>query len=71
MDVIQSILKHKVDNKGRVSAGIYVFDENVARKKLASMIIVQENPLSTIEHECFRSFIEAIQPLFKKLVNIQ
>jgi len=68
-DIKQSILKHKIDNEGKASIGAYTFDENVARKELASMIIVHEYLLSMVEHEYFRKFVGAIQPLFEKKIG--
>ena len=56
-DIKQSILKPKIDNEDRVLVGTYAFDEDDVRKKLSSMIIPQDYPLSMVEHEYFqRSF---------------
>ncbi|KAL5746836.1 hypothetical protein ACOSQ2_024133 [Xanthoceras sorbifolium] len=43
----------------------YVYDQNVAKQKLAHMIIVHEYPLSMVEHEGFREYCIALQPTFK------
>ena len=43
----------------------YSFDPDVARRKLAAMIILHEYPLSMVDHTGFRRFVSAIQPLFK------
>jgi hypothetical protein len=42
-----------------------VFDQDVARKELALMIIVHEYPLSMVDHIGFRKFCAALQPAFK------
>jgi hypothetical protein len=41
-----------------------MFDQDVARKELATMIILHEYPLSMVDHVGFRRFISALQPLF-------
>ncbi|KAH7665852.1 Tam3-transposase (Ac family) protein [Dioscorea alata] len=51
----------------KVSLGTFSFDEEVARKELASMIVLHEYPLSMVEHFGFRKFVGAIQPLFKNI----
>jgi uncharacterized radical SAM superfamily protein len=61
----QSILKSGKNEKGRVVVEKYVFDQVVARKKLALMIYVHEYPLSMVDHVGFRRFCAALQPLFK------
>jgi hypothetical protein len=43
----------------------YVFDQEVGRKALYSMIILHEYPLSIVDHHGFRKFVSALQLLFK------
>jgi hypothetical protein len=50
---------------GTVTLEKYTFDQDVARKELALMIIVHEYPLSMVDHVGFRKFCAALQPLFK------
>jgi hypothetical protein len=50
---------------GTVTLEKYTFDQDVARKELALMIIVHEYPLSMVDHDGFRKFCAALQPLFK------
>ena len=50
---------------GSVTLEKYVFDQDVARKELALMIIVHEYPLSMVDHVGFRKFCAALQPAFK------
>ncbi|KAK3205777.1 hypothetical protein Dsin_019823 [Dipteronia sinensis] len=45
----------------------YAFDQNVAKQKLAHMIIMHEYPLSMVEHEAFSEFSTALQPAFKSV----
>ncbi|KAH7573280.1 hypothetical protein JRO89_XS03G0106200 [Xanthoceras sorbifolium] len=45
----------------------YVYDQNVAKKKLAHMITMHEYPLSMVEHEGFREYCMALQPAFKSV----
>lgn len=52
-------------DSGKVSIENYMFDQDVARKELATMIILHEYPLSMVDHVGFRRFISALQPLFK------
>jgi hypothetical protein len=62
----QSTLKLTANQKdGTISIEKYVFDQDVARKELALMIIVHEYPLSMVDHVGFRKFCAALQPLFK------
>ena len=42
-----------------------MFDQDVARKELALMIIVHEYPLSMVDHIGFRKFCAALQSAFK------
>ena len=64
-DKIQTNLRFGTTEKGAVSVENYVFDQEVARKALYSMIILHEYPLSIVDHHGFRKFVSALQPLFK------
>jgi len=62
----QSSLKLSANPKdGSVTLEKYVFDQDVARKELALMIIVHEYPLSMVDHAGFKKFCAALQPAFK------
>lgn len=62
----QSTLKLSANPQdGTVTLEKYVFDQDVARKELALMIIVHEYPLSMVDHLGFRKFCAALQPAFK------
>ena len=62
----QSTLKLTPNQQdGTVTIEKYVFDQDVARKELALLIIVHEYPLSMVDHVGFRKFCAALQPLFK------
>nr|XP_017251921.1 PREDICTED: zinc finger BED domain-containing protein RICESLEEPER 2-like [Daucus carota subsp. sativus] len=43
----------------------YSFDQAVAKKELASMIIMHKYPLSIIDHIGFKRYSASLQPLFK------
>jgi hypothetical protein len=62
----QSTLKLSTNSKdSTVTLEKYVFDQDVARKELALMIIVHEYPLSMVDHVGFKKFCAALQPSFK------
>ncbi|KAG2597453.1 hypothetical protein PVAP13_5KG230907 [Panicum virgatum] len=62
----QSTLKLSTNPKdGTVTLEKYVFDQNVARKELALMIIVHEHPLSMVDHIGFCKFCTALHSAFK------
>jgi len=64
-DKIQTNLRFGTTETGAVSVENYVFDQEVARKALYSMVILHEYPLSIVDHHGFRKFVSALQPLFK------
>jgi hypothetical protein len=49
--------------------GNYTFDQEIARKGLASMMVLHEYPLCMVDHRGFRSFVSALQPLFKMVTR--
>ena len=51
--------------EGKRKLETYTFDPEIARRKLARMIILHEYPLSIVEHVGFRDFSQSLQPLFK------
>jgi hypothetical protein len=64
-DKIQSNLRFETTEKGAMTVENYMFDQEVARKALYSMIILHEYPLSIVDHHGFRKFVSALQSLFK------
>lgn len=60
-DIRQKILTGKL--KGELTS--QAFDQQVARKDLAEMIILHEYPLSMVDHAGFRKYSSSLQPLFK------
>ena len=48
-----------------IMVGNYAFNQEVARKELAAMIILHEYPLSMVERIGFRRFTSSLQPLFR------
>ena len=66
---VQSNLRFGSSEGGKVALGNYVFDQEVARKALYTMIILHEYPLSIVEHHGFRKFVSSLQPLFKMVTR--
>lgn len=64
-DIRQAVLTPSRKKDVRNQLTTYNFDQSVARKELAYMIILHEYPLSIVEHEGFRRYSNALQPLFK------
>ena len=64
-DKVQTNLRFAATEKGAVAVENYVFDQEVARKALYSMIVLHEYPMSIVDHHGFRKFVSALQPLFK------
>ena len=62
---VQTNLRFAATEKGAVAVENYVFDQDVARKALYTMITLHEYPLSIVDHYGFRKFVSALQPLFK------
>jgi len=61
----QTSLRFSATDAGTVSIENYTFDQDIARKELAAMIVLHEYPLSMVNHAGFRRFVHALQPLFK------
>ncbi|TXG60961.1 hypothetical protein EZV62_012324 [Acer yangbiense] len=59
-DIKQFQLVKSKGDSGKDAMASYAFDQNVAKKKLANMIIMHEYPLSMVEHEAFREFSIAL-----------
>ena len=65
----QSSLRFSSGETGKVSVENYTFDQEVARKELASMMVLHEYPLCMVDHAGFRRFVSALQPLFKMVTR--
>eukprot|EP00267_Zea_mays_P041645 XP_020393563.1 zinc finger BED domain-containing protein RICESLEEPER 1-like [Zea mays] len=62
-DKVQSSLRFTSSSEqGQVSVEKYVFDQDVARKALAEMVVLHEYPLSIVDHVGFRRFIYVPSP---------
>ena len=48
-----------------MSLNTYKFDQIRVRNKLARMVIINEYPLSIVDHIGFKEFVASLQPLFK------
>ena len=58
-------MRFAATEKGTMAVENYVFDQEVARKALYSMIVFHEYPQSIVDHHEFCKFVSALQPLFK------
>lgn len=65
----QSSLRFGCHDTGKVSVEYYTFDQEIARKELASMMVLHEYPLCMVDHTGFRRFVSAPQPLFKMVTR--
>uniref|UniRef100_A0A8R7U149 BED-type domain-containing protein n=1 Tax=Triticum urartu TaxID=4572 RepID=A0A8R7U149_TRIUA len=65
----QSSLRFNSSSHGKVYVENYTFDQDYARKMLASMIVLHEYPLSIVDHTGFRRFISALKPLFNMVTR--
>ncbi|XP_066315590.1 uncharacterized protein [Miscanthus floridulus] len=54
---------------GKISVENYTFDPEVARKELASMIVVHEYPLCIVDHAGFRRFIYVPAPHTAEVIS--
>jgi hypothetical protein len=63
--MVQPGLRFDRTDVGTISVENYTFDQEIARKELSAMIVLQEYPLSMVDHVGFRRFVSALQPLFK------
>ncbi|KAL5550005.1 hypothetical protein UlMin_000181 [Ulmus minor] len=63
--ITQSMLNQNKKVDGKSTLGIYNFDPEEARKKLAQMIIRHEYSLSIVDHEAFVKHSNTLQPMFK------
>ncbi|KAH7688789.1 Tam3-transposase (Ac family) protein [Dioscorea alata] len=66
-DIRQSLLKSNVEVGGKRSLGTYVYNQELARTKMAIMIIMHEYPLKMVKHVGFRDFLSFVQQLFKPI----
>ena len=62
---VQANLRFASTDKGAVAVENYMFDQDVARKALYTMITPYEYPLSIVDHLGFYQIVSALQPLFK------
>jgi hypothetical protein len=56
----QSCFRFGSTDSGTIQVENYTFDQDVARKELATMIILHEYPLSMVDHAGFRRFVSAL-----------
>lgn len=61
----QQVLTNNFKKQRSPELTSYSYDQDTARKTLASAVIMHEYPLSIVEHVGFRRYSHALQPLFK------
>lgn len=61
----QSMLVSSKSSDGSTKFGTYSFNPESARRQLGSMIVLDEYPLSIVNHIGFRRYSFELQPLFK------
>lgn len=52
-DIRHELLKSKVEVRGKWSFGTYVYDQEVERRKMATIIMMHEYPLKMVDHIVF------------------
>ncbi|KAJ0084902.1 hypothetical protein Patl1_30436 [Pistacia atlantica] len=74
-DVSQKILSmtpgEDSSSKSEMTLTSYQLDQESVRKDLAMMIVLNEYPLSMVDHYGFRKFCNNMQPLFKVVSRIE
>lgn len=65
---MQNQKRLKIDERdGKLKITNYTFDQEVCRKKVATMIILHELPLCFVEYHGFRELCQSLQPAFKMI----
>ncbi|KAA8526021.1 hypothetical protein F0562_007879 [Nyssa sinensis] len=54
-------------SEGQVEYRNFIFDQEVARRELSTMVILHEYPLSIVDHFGFRRYSNSLQPMFKMI----
>ena len=55
------------DQKGKLSYGNTVYDEEKEKRELCNMVIMHEHPLAMVDHLGFRRYSKALNPTFKMI----
>ncbi|KAK2652189.1 hypothetical protein Ddye_012045 [Dipteronia dyeriana] len=62
---VKQMLKATKTKEGDVKLSTFQFDQDIARRELANMVILHEYPLSIVDHSGFQRFLTSVQPMFK------
>ncbi|TXG63502.1 hypothetical protein EZV62_010496 [Acer yangbiense] len=62
---VQQMLKATKTKEEDVKLSTFQFDQDIARRELANMVILHEYPLSIVDHSGFQRFLCSVQPMFK------
>ena len=60
-------VENSADQKGKLSYGNPVYDEEEVRRELCNMVIMHEYPLGRVDHLGFRRYSKALNPTFKMI----
>ncbi|KAK4397930.1 Zinc finger BED domain-containing protein RICESLEEPER 3 [Sesamum angolense] len=66
-DIRQSFLKANQKVSGEQELGTHIFNQEEARRELASMVILHDYPLSVVDHIGFRRYSTCLQPCFNMI----
>ncbi|KAL0309079.1 UNVERIFIED_CONTAM: Zinc finger BED domain-containing protein RICESLEEPER 2 [Sesamum radiatum] len=67
IDSRQSFLKKTQKVSGEQELGTHIFNQEEARRELASMVILHDYPLSVVDHIGFRRYSTCLQPCFNMI----
>ncbi|KAL0387798.1 UNVERIFIED_CONTAM: Zinc finger BED domain-containing protein RICESLEEPER 2 [Sesamum radiatum] len=67
IDIRQSFLKTNQKVSGDQEYGTHIFNQEEARRELASMVILHDYPLSLVDHIGFRRYSTCLQPCFNMI----
>ncbi|KAL0387676.1 UNVERIFIED_CONTAM: putative AC transposase [Sesamum radiatum] len=66
-DIRQSFLKTNKKVSGEQELGTHIFNQEEARRELASMVILHDYTLSVVDHIGFRRYSTCLQPCFNMI----
>ncbi|KAL0423270.1 UNVERIFIED_CONTAM: putative AC transposase [Sesamum radiatum] len=67
IDIRQSFMKTNKKVSGDQELGTHIFNQEEARRELASMVILHDYPLSVVDHIGFRRYSTCLQPCFNMI----
>ncbi|KAL0423837.1 UNVERIFIED_CONTAM: putative AC transposase [Sesamum radiatum] len=67
IDIRQSFIKTNQKVSDEQELGTHIFNQEEARRELASMVILHDYPLSVVDHIDFRRYSTCLQPCFNMI----